>query len=142
MNAPKVVPLRSSTPSRQSTSARLLIGACWIALLVESREDDAEGLCVVRRTYAHRTQDVDVAVSAVRSLSPLVIEARLTPQARVSGNGEAFAQALMARGVPVRFGLPDAREDELRWVDTPARTPLEELAAPDFPLPVERTWSR
>jgi hypothetical protein len=134
--------LRRPKPPRQSpeqTSARLWIGAFWIALIVEVQQNNAHGVCVGHQRYATRTKDPDEAAAAYRAAAArATIAARITPEGRRYGNGIALAYELIRRGIavsldPLEEWTARSRKRELDWVDH--SDALLELELNDLPLP-------
>src|SRR6516164_2292642 len=83
-------------PPRQSTTARMLIGACWIGLMTKTEELDARGICTRRHSDAWRTRDPDEAVRLWRATSASAeVEIRITPAGRARGRGIEFTVALV-----------------------------------------------
>jgi hypothetical protein len=97
----------------EQTFARMWIGADWIALITEIQQNNACGVCIGHQRHVTRMRDVDEAAAAYRAAATRCkVEARITPQGRVRGDGIKLAYELKQRGIDVSFDSPD--EDAMR----------------------------
>jgi hypothetical protein len=93
-----------------------------IVLIIETQQNNEHNVCIGHEHYATRTRDPDEAAAAYRAAATRCgIEARITPQGRVRGNGIKLAY----EGIDVSFDTLDEREErdyahEIAWADQSA----------------------
>jgi hypothetical protein len=122
----------------EQTSARLWIGASWIALVIETQQNNEHDVCIGHQSYATRTRDLDEAATAYRAAATRYnVETSITPRGRIRGDGIKLAYELKQRGIDVSLDTLDERaerhyESELAWADQPAGSQLSHRPFPDW----------
>ena len=105
------------------------IGVSWIALIIETQQNNGRNVCVAHQRYATRTKEPDEAASAYRAAATRCsIAVHITPKGRAGGDGLRLAYELKQRGIDVSFDTLDEREErnyehEIAWADQSAGLP-------------------
>jgi len=111
--------LRHPAAPRQPTeTARLLIGAAYLGVELQTLHVDARGRCFRHQRDAWRTEDPEAAAASYRIISErLPVEVRFTPMGRKEGRGYEFALELAKRGIDVLREPLHEQACEFNWVD-------------------------
>jgi hypothetical protein len=118
------------------------IGVDWIALIIETQQNNGRNVCVAHQRYATRTKEPDEAASAYRAAATRCsIAVHITPKGRAGGDGIKLAYELRQRGIDVSFDPLDERNErihqhELAWADWSSA--LADMPVPDWSVLMPR----